>query len=146
MLMLQSLALSCRLWKWGNKTALIQYSNSISGCSDRPALTKKPIFHGSESHSWECNTFMRIEKKKKTHFQLSLLVPPSTLLCRNATIRQGRLWAPLTCSRSEWNSLLHHPTLPSWLHAQEDAAMPHPWPSWDDFLKKSLYFSRQQDL
>lgn len=91
-----------------------------------------------QSHSWEWVTQL------KTYFQLSLLVAPSTTLClpRSSMIR----WAALSSTDlfKAWILfLLHHPALPSWLHTEEDAAMPHPWPSWDAFLKRSLYFSRQ---
>lgn len=33
--------------------------------------------------------------------------------------------------------LVHQPALPSWLHAQEDAARAQPCPSWDGFLKEA---------
>lgn len=51
--------------------------------------------------------------------------------------KPSQLQASLIYSSAILLFLVHQPALPSWLHAQEDAARAQPCPSWDGFLKEA---------
>lgn len=71
--------------------------------------------------------------------QLSLPATLPTTLClpRNTTINPASSELHRFVQVKFSFFLVHQPALPSWHHAQEDAARAHPRPRWDGFLKEA---------